>query len=121
MSANTRKQLNIRNDEAFATAHDLAAKLGMTTTEIVVSALREFKSKRRISDKLLPPEEAEANLSALMESVRRNASKRPAKLSPNMKTLRRIRLAEMIGFDFPHWSRAVNARQPRRFGVTAAP
>ena len=55
MSANTRKQLNIRNDEAFATAHDLAAKLGMTTTEIVVSALREFKSKRRISDKLLPP------------------------------------------------------------------
>ena len=83
MPANTRKQLNIRSDEAFATAHDLATELGTTTTEIVVSALREFKSKRRIPSKLVTLEEAEANLSALMESVRRNASKRATKLSSN--------------------------------------
>jgi hypothetical protein len=32
---------------------------------------------------LVTPEEADANLSALMESVRRNAAKRTAKLSSN--------------------------------------
>ena len=49
----------------------------------LVSALREFKSKRRIPSKLVTPEEAEANLSALMESVRRNASGSTAKLPSN--------------------------------------
>jgi hypothetical protein len=83
MPASTRKQLNIRSDEAFTTAHRLAAELGTTTTEIVVSALREFRAKRRIPSKLVTPEEADANLSALMESVRRNAAKRTAKLSSN--------------------------------------
>ena len=74
MPASTGKQLNIRSDEAFATARDLAAQLGTTTTETVVAALREFKSKRRIPSRLVPPEEAEANLSALMASIRKNAS-----------------------------------------------
>lgn len=83
MPASTRKQLNIRSDEAFATAHDLAEQLGTTTTDVVVSALREFKSKRRIPSKLVTPEEAEANLSALLESVRRNASGNATKLSSN--------------------------------------
>jgi hypothetical protein len=83
MSANRRKQLNVRSDEAFATAHALAAELGTTITEIVVSALREFKSRRCIPGKLVTPGEAEANLSALMESVRRNASKRTTILPSN--------------------------------------
>jgi hypothetical protein len=74
MPASTRKQLNIRSDEAYATAHDLARQLGTTTTEVVKRALREFKSKRRIPSKFVTPEEAEANLSALMESVRKNRS-----------------------------------------------
>ena len=83
MPASNRKQLNIRSDEAYATAHELAARLGVSTTEVVVSALREYQSKRRIPSKLVTPEEADANLSALMESVRRNAAKRTAKLSSN--------------------------------------
>jgi hypothetical protein len=70
MVASTRRQLNIRSDEAYATAHDLAEQFGTTTTEVVVRALREFKSKRRIHSRLVSPEEAEANLSALMKSVR---------------------------------------------------
>ena len=70
MVASTRRQLNIRSDEAYATAHDLAEQFGTTTTEVVVRALREFKSKRRIPSRLVSPEEAEANLSALMKSVR---------------------------------------------------
>ena len=83
MPATTQRQLNIRSDEAFATAHDLADRLGTTATDIVVSALREFKSKRRIPSKLVTPEEAEANLSALMESIRKNASANTPGLSSN--------------------------------------
>ena len=72
MPASTRKQLNIRSDEAYATAHRLAEQLGVTTTEAVVRALREFGGKRRIQSKLVSPEEADANLSALMKSVLKN-------------------------------------------------
>lgn len=68
-----RKQLNIRSDEAYATAHELAEQIGTTTTDVVVRALRELKSSRRIPSRLVTPEEAEANLSALMESVRARA------------------------------------------------
>jgi hypothetical protein len=70
MEARTRKQLNIRSDEAYATAHDLAEQFGTTTTEVVVRALRELQSKRRVPSRFVSPEEAEANLSALMKSVR---------------------------------------------------
>ena len=69
MPASTRKQLNIRSDEAYAAAHHLAEQLGITTTEAVVRALREFHAKRRIPSQLVTPEEADANLSALMKSV----------------------------------------------------
>ena len=70
MVARTRKQLNIRSDEAYATAHDLAEQFGTTTTEVVVRALRELQSKRRVPSQFVSPEEAGANLSALMKSVR---------------------------------------------------
>jgi hypothetical protein len=81
--SNTRTQLIIRSDEAFAAAHGLAAELGTTITEIVVRALREFKAQRRIPSKLVTPEEAMTNLSTLMESVRRNASKRATRRHSN--------------------------------------
>lgn len=74
MVARTRKQLNIRSDEAYATAHDLAEQFGTTTTEVVVRALREFKSNRRVPSRFVSPEEAEANLSAVMKSVRARVS-----------------------------------------------
>jgi hypothetical protein len=69
MSASKRKQLNIRSDEAHAIAHELSERLGATTTEVVVSALREYKSKHRIPSRLVTPEEAEANYRAIMRGV----------------------------------------------------
>ena len=83
MPASNRKQLNIRSDEAYATAHELAERLGVSTTEVVVSALREYRSKRRIPSKLVTPEEADANFAALMESVRRNKANTPAAPASN--------------------------------------
>jgi len=70
MHASNRKQLNIRSDEAYATAHELAEKLGATTTEVLLNALREFKSKRSIPSRLVTLEESRANLAALRDSLR---------------------------------------------------
>jgi hypothetical protein len=83
MPASTRKQLNIRSDEAYAAAHSLAEQLGITTTEAVVRALRAFRAKRRIPSTLVTPEAADANLTALMESVRRNTVDKTAPLASN--------------------------------------
>jgi hypothetical protein len=47
---------------------------------VVVSALREFKSKPRIPSRLVTAEEAAANLSVLMESARKNSSQGQKKL-----------------------------------------
>ena len=65
------RQLNVRSDEAYATAHSIADELGITTTEAVVSALREFCAKRRIPSRIVTPDEAKTNLKALMSAVRR--------------------------------------------------
>ena len=54
---------------------------GTTTTEVVVRALRELQSKRRVPSRFVSPEEAEANLSALMKSVRARGPS--GSLSPN--------------------------------------
>jgi len=83
MVASNRKQLSVRSNEAYATAHELAEQIGTTTTEVVIRALREFKSKRRIPSRLVSPEEAEANLSTLMDSVRMRAPSGSASFSSN--------------------------------------
>lgn len=81
MSASGRKQLNVRSDEAHAIAHELAERLGATTTEVVVSALREYKSKHRIPSRLVTPEEAEANYRAIMRGVEEARRRAPPKES----------------------------------------
>jgi hypothetical protein len=83
MPASTRKQLNVRSNEAYSTAHKLARQLGTTATEVVVRALREFDSNRRIPNRLVTPEEAAGNLSALMASIRARAPSRSAALASN--------------------------------------
>ena len=83
MPASTRKQLNVRSNEAYSTAHKLARQLGTTATEVVVRALREFNSHHRIPSRLVTPEEAAANLSALMTSIRARAPSRSAALASN--------------------------------------
>ncbi len=83
MPTSNRKQLNVRSDEAHATAHNLARELGTTATEAVVRALREFNANRRIPSRLVRPEEAAANLSALMASIRTRAPNRSATPASN--------------------------------------
>jgi hypothetical protein len=83
MPASTRKQLSIRSDEAFVIAHELARKLGTTTTDVVVRALREFNSQRRIPSRLVTPEEADANVAALKASLRERRPKDAEGISSN--------------------------------------
>ncbi|MGL4437770.1 MAG: type II toxin-antitoxin system VapB family antitoxin [Bosea sp. (in: a-proteobacteria)] len=48
MKASTRKQLNVRSNEAYERAHRLAKRLGTTTQDVVVMALRALESDRGI-------------------------------------------------------------------------
>jgi hypothetical protein len=75
-------------------------------------------AKRPIASKLVTAEEADANLSALMESVCRNAATRVAKLSSNHDEF-----YDDFGLprSAPPRKQRRQPRQPRRFGVTAAP
>lgn len=43
MKATGRKQLNIRSDEAYRLAHEIARKRGITTTRVVEDALRSLQ------------------------------------------------------------------------------
>jgi antitoxin VapB len=40
------RQLNIRSDEAYGIAHDIAQEQGKAVTEVVVEALREHSLKK---------------------------------------------------------------------------
>ncbi len=74
------RQLNIRSDEGYDIAHRLARRFGMTTSEIVVSALREYQAQRRIASASVTAAEAETNYRALMKAVAAADAKAPAKL-----------------------------------------
>jgi len=66
------RQLNIRSDEAYQIARDIAKQLGITTTEAVLQALRNYGSKMRPSlDGMTPTQQAE--FKALMKLARRSA------------------------------------------------
>ena len=51
------KQLNIRSDEAYEIAHDLARRLNKTVTEVLETALRAYR-RDQAADALTPEEEA---------------------------------------------------------------
>ena len=51
------KQLNIRSDEAYEIAHELARRLNRTVTEILETALREYR-RVQTADTLTPEEAA---------------------------------------------------------------
>ena len=70
------KQLNVRSDEAVETARTLAKRLGTTTTDVVVQALRRYAAERTIPSTKVTAAEAEANYRAIMRSVRRAAKDR---------------------------------------------
>ena len=71
------RQLNILSDEGYDIAHRLARRLGKTATEIVVSALRDYQSQRRIASERVTAEQAEANYGALMASLEAANTKAP--------------------------------------------
>jgi hypothetical protein len=51
------RQLNIRNDEAYETAHNLARRTHMTTTEVVVKALRRLNEETPVTLDDMTPEQ----------------------------------------------------------------
>jgi hypothetical protein len=81
MKASKQKQLNIRSNEAHAIAHGLAKRLGKTTTEVVITALRQLDGRRTIPSKTVTPEEAEANYKMIMEMVTKTNREHPARFS----------------------------------------
>jgi hypothetical protein len=54
------RQLNIRSDEAYQIAHDIADRLNITTTDVIVRALRVYGSRMTPSgDGMTPTQRAE--------------------------------------------------------------
>lgn len=54
------RQLNVRSDEAYRLARDIAERLDVTTTEAVVRALREYGTRISPSlDGMTPTQRAE--------------------------------------------------------------
>lgn len=70
------RQLNIRSDEAWSTATGLAERLGKTTTDVVVEALREYQASRRIPSTKVTAAEAAENARSIMERVRKTNRRR---------------------------------------------
>jgi hypothetical protein len=72
-----RRQLNIRSDEAFRIAHDIAGRLNVSTTEVVVKALRDYGARVAPSvEGMTPTQRSEYN--ALMRLARRTARSKKA-------------------------------------------
>jgi hypothetical protein len=67
-----RRQLNVRSDEAYAIASEIGRRLNITTTEVVVRALRAYGSSMQPSpDGMTPTQRAEYK--ALTELARKAA------------------------------------------------
>jgi hypothetical protein len=64
------RQLNIRSDEAAERAGALAKRLGKTTTEVVVEALRSFEAAVHPSDELGMTPEQRRRYDAILEAAR---------------------------------------------------
>jgi hypothetical protein len=53
------RQLNVRSDEAYETAHRLALRLKLTTTEVVLRALLRFKEDLPTLPESMSPKQRE--------------------------------------------------------------
>ena len=81
MTASSRRQLNVRSDRAYGLAHELATKLGKTTTEVVEAALLHYSGRRTIPSTKVTVEEAEENYRKIMEGVRKANREHPSALT----------------------------------------
>jgi hypothetical protein len=76
-----RRQLNIRSDEAYRIAHDIAGRLNVSTTEVVVKALRDYGARVAPSIEGMTPTQR-SEYRALMSLARRTAkAKKPGATS----------------------------------------
>jgi len=71
------RRLNVRSDEAYRIANDIADRLNVSTTEVVVKALRDYGAHAAPSiEGMTPTQRSEYN--ALMGLARRTAkAKKP--------------------------------------------
>ena len=81
------RQLNIRSDEAWETARLLAERLGKTTTQVVVDALRAYRDASCIPSTKVTPEEARANRATLMQMIKEANRNRPPGLTSDHSDL----------------------------------
>ena len=65
------RQLNIRSDEAAERASALARRLGKTTTEVVVEALRSYDASAQPVDELGMTPEKRRRYESIMAAVKR--------------------------------------------------
>lgn len=77
------RQLNIRSDEAFGRANALARRLGKTTTEVVIDALRIYDRQNAATDEQGLTIEQRAEFEALCAIARRAAADPSASDLPN--------------------------------------
>lgn len=66
------RQLNVRSDEAYETAHELARRTKLTTTQVVIRALRQLEAETPVKVDTMTPE-ARARYEALMYLSRETA------------------------------------------------
>jgi hypothetical protein len=69
------KQLNIRSDAAYEIAHSLARELNKTVTEVLETALREYRKKCAADD--ITPEQLAFLTDIIRLSERSAAAARP--------------------------------------------
>lgn len=70
------KQLNVRSDIAYETAHALAHQARRSVAEIVETALIEMRDRTRIREDILAPAEVERRYRELQALVKRTAESR---------------------------------------------
>jgi hypothetical protein len=75
------RQLNVRSDEAYETAHRLARQLKLTTTEVVLKALLLFKEDFPALPESMSPKQREVNESLRALSVETAKHKVPGATS----------------------------------------
>lgn len=75
------RQLNIRSDEAFARASDLARRLKKTTAEVIVEALRVYSEKVEPRDELGLTPDQRADYEAIRELAREASRHAPPGLT----------------------------------------
>ena len=71
------RQLNIRSDEAWTTAREIAAHQGKSTTEVVVEALREHRKRSGLMSKKVAPEDVERDMGILAEMIEAGRKQAP--------------------------------------------